>query len=381
MANAFFIGWLIVDTLYILYGQMIPVWGWILISVLALLVTFIVTIQHPRNLGKILTISILSVLLIVIISAIYVVFKSPYNSFYYLNPSSSPSGFTGIALATAIVGFYTFTGYASPLFYSEETINSRRSVWKAVYLGLTISAITIALVAYSEVVSVPYSELSIVGSSSMPQLVTWIRYFPKIYLLIINLIIGVVSLIAFGGGSGAQSRLLWAMSRDGFIKSSWINKLDHNNVPRNAALFNLMLALIITIVASILLIHFYGYNPTTVELSFYVAGTLSTILWYFHHFIPEMGLYAFLRKHNEFKFSILRKLVSGLIVPIGGIAFFIYTFYEGIIGDLVEPYFAVVVIGFVLIVLALAYTLYKRGKGELGESVVLYNISENKENV
>ena len=180
---------------------MIPAWGWILISILTLIITFIITIQHPRNLGKILTISILSVLIIVISTAVYVILKSPYNSTYYLSPSSSPTGFAGIALATAVVGFYTFTGYASPLFYSEESINSRKNVWKAIYLGLTISAITIALVTYSEVVSVPYSQLTAIGSSSMPQLVAWIYYFPKVYLFILNLIIAVVSLIAFGGGS------------------------------------------------------------------------------------------------------------------------------------------------------------------------------------
>ncbi|ARM75464.1 APC family permease [Acidianus manzaensis] len=378
MANAFFIGWLIVDTLYILYGILLPYYGWIILLVFTLLATFLITIQHPKNLSKILSISILFTLIIVVISAVYVISRSPFNSTYYLTPSSSPSGFTGIALATAIVGFYTFTGYASPLFYSEETVESRKNVWKAIYLGLTISAIVIALVTYSEVASVPLSNLSSVGSSSMPQLVSWIRYIPSIVLLIINIIIGAVSLIAFGGGSGAQARLLWSMSRDNFIKNSWINKLDNNRVPRNAALLNLVLAIIIVLVASSLMIYFYGYNANTVELSFYVAGTLSTILWYFHHFIPEMGLYAFLRKHKEFKFSKLRKIISGLVVPIAGIAFFIYTFYEGIIGDFVQPYLTAVVIGAILILFSIIYTLYKRNKGELGESVVLYNISENK---
>ncbi|AEE93219.1 Probable cationic amino acid permease [Acidianus hospitalis W1] len=289
MANAFFIGWLIVDTLYILYGIMLPCYDWIIISILTLFITFLITIQHPRNLSRILIIAILSSLILVIASALYVILKSPYNSLYYLNPSSSPSGFTGIALATAVVGFYTFTGYASPLFYSEEGIESRKNVWKAIYLGLTISAITIALVAYSEVISVPSSNLQVIGSSSMPQLVSWINYLPPIFLLMLNIIIAIISLIAFGGGSGAQARLLWAMSRDKFIKSEWINRLNKNNVPRNAALLNLIFALSIVLIASLLMMHYYGYNPNTVETAFYVAGTLSTILWYFHHFIPEMG--------------------------------------------------------------------------------------------
>ncbi|MFP3203544.1 MAG: hypothetical protein RXR43_15425 [Sulfolobus sp.] len=60
-------------------------------------------------------------------------------------------------------------------------------------------------------------------------------------------------------------------------------------------------------------------------------------------------------------------------------AFFIYTFYEGIIGDLVQPYFTAVIVGFSAILFALVYTLLKRYKGEIGESTIIYYILENKE--
>ena len=122
---------------------------------------------------------------------------------------------------------------------------------------------------------------------------------------------------------------------------------------------------------------FYGYNPDTIVLGFFVAGTTSTILWYFHHFVPEFGLFSFLGKHKEIKYSAKRRLVAGLVIPLAGTTLFIYTFYEGIIGDLVEPYFAFVILASSIVIATLLYTFYKQRKGELGESTVGYMVAES----
>ncbi|GGM70390.1 amino acid transporter [Thermogymnomonas acidicola] len=377
MANAFFIGWLAIDTVYIIYGIMLPIWFWLLICVLTLVITLVMTIQPARLLSRILVIVMVATTVLVTAFTIYVIARSPYNSAYYINPANSPSGFTGIALATAVLGFYLFAGYGAALFYGEEGVQARRTLWKAVYVGLTISAVVIALSAYSEVVSVPKSDLANVGQASIPQLVTWIHYIPAGVLVGLNMFILVVSMIAYGAGGGSQARLLWAMSRDNFIKSQWLRKLDEKTqVPRRAAMVNFAFALFTVLVVAAVLVKVYGYNADTVSLGFFVAGTTSTILWYFHHFVPEFGLYAFLSRHREIKFSTARKVLSGLVVPIGGTALFVYTFYEGIIGNLVEPYFGFVVMALLIVVGVIAYTLYKARKGELGESVVSYMVAE-----
>ncbi len=377
-ANAFFISWLAVDTIYVLYGVLLPMWLWLLISFITIIVTFFMVIQKAENLSKIITYTILLTLVIVVSFTIYVIIKSPYNSPYYLNPLNSYGGFGGIALATAVLGFYLFTGYGAALFYAEEGVQSRKNMWKAVYLGLSISAIVIALAAYSEVASVGISSLPQVGSSSLPQLVTWIHYIPASALLALNMIILVVSLIAFGAGGGSQARLLWAMTRDNFIKSRWLNKLHSSKkVPVNAAITNAILAGITVAIVSTAMVRIYGYNPNTVAVSFYVAGTASTILWYFHHFVPEFGLFTFLGKHKEIKFSAIRRYVIGLIIPIGGGALFVYTFYLGIVSDLTEPYFAFVITALLIIFIIIGYTAYKAKKGQLGDSVVNYMIAES----
>ncbi|WP_081801173.1 APC family permease [Candidatus Acidianus copahuensis] len=372
-ANAFFIGWLAVDTIYLIFHVLLPVWIWGVLVTLTLLVTYLMVIQPIEVFSRILTFTILSTLAVIVGFIVYIILKTPYNSPQFLNPTSVP--FTNIALATAVLGFYTFTGYGSSLFYAEEGVKAKNDLWRAIYIGLSISAIVIALSAYSELASVPESELNSVSSSPLPQLVAWSHFVPETVLLGLNFLIIVVSLIAFGGGGGSQARLLWAMARDGFIRSKWLSEINEKGIPLRSATMNLIIALITVGLTSFFLLGTYGYSSQTVALAFYVAGTSSTILWYFHHFVPEFGLYAFLRKNNV-NFSKFRKIFSGLIIPIGGMILFIYTFYQGILGDLVEPYLTFVIVSFILLLGDVVYVLYKRRKNSLGESTVKYMIAE-----
>lgn len=376
-ANAFFIAWLATDTIYILYGYLLPLWLWVLLALLTLIITYLMTIQPSGNFSRFLTYVIIATLVLVVGYIVYVIVRSPYNSTFYINPANSYNGFGGIALATAVLGFYLFTGYGAALFYAEEGVQSRRNMWKAVYIGLSISALIIALAAYSEVASVNRSLLPSVGNASIPQLVTWIHYIPAPALLVLNMIILIVSLIAFGAGGGSQARLMWAMTRDNFIRSNWIKELHPSKkVPSRAALVDFILAALTVIIVAALMVIYYGYNANTVADSFFVAGTASTILWYFHHFVPEFGLFTFLGKHKEIKYSKLRRYITGLIIPLGGGALFVYTFYLGIVSDLTEPYFAFVVTSLVIIIGVIIYTAYKARKGQLGDSTVNYMVAE-----
>lgn len=359
-------------------GVLLPIWSWFAIAFITIIVTYAMTVQKAKNLSRVILYAILVTLVIVVGFIVYVIIRTPYNSTYYLNPLNSYGGFGGIALATAVLGFYLFTGYGAALFYAEEGVQSRKNMWKAVYIGLTISAFIIALAAYSEVASVPLSDLSNVGNSSIPQLATWIYFIPAPALLALNMIILVVSLIAFGAGGGSQARLMWAMTRDKFIKSNWLNRIhEKRQTPSNAASFDAILAGLTVLMVAVLMVYFYGYNANTVADCFFVAGTASTILWYFHHFVPEFGLFTFLGRHKEIKLSRVRRYVSGLIIPIAGGALFIYTFYLGIVSDLVEPYLAFVIVALAIIVAVIVYTVYKSKKGEIGESTVNYMVAES----
>lgn len=377
MTNAFGMSAILLDTIYLLYHVLLPLWLWLVLAMGVLIITNIMSILPARKLAMILTGITIATLAIVVAFTLFVILKSPYNSTYYLNPANSYSGFSGIALGTAIYGFFLYTGYGTTLFFSEEGINSKKNVWKAIYISLGISALIIALAAYSEVVSVSRASLPGVSSATLPQLVTWNHYIPIYALFALNLVVVAVGMISFGAGGGSQSRLLWSMARDNFIKSKWLSKLhSKSKVPVNAVISQFSLAVVTVLIVAGVMIKFYGYSPTTITVAWFLAGAAGTIIWYFHHFIPEFGLFPFLRKHPEIKYSSGRKIIMGLVIPLVGTSLFIYTFYVGVVADLVEPYFAFVIVDTVILISIAVYVVYKKWKGDLGESTVNYLAAE-----
>lgn len=375
--NFFGMSAIIVDTVYELYNYMLPIWAWLLIGLTVLVLTNFMSTLHPRLLTKALTYITIGTTILVVAFIIYVVLKSPYNSTYYLNPMNSYSGFSGIAKGTAIYGFFLFVGYGSTLFYSEEAKNGRRDVWKAIYIGLGLSALIIAFSAYSVVATVKTSALGAVSSATLPEIVAWIHYIPAPALLILSVIVLVISMLSFGAGGGSQSRLMWAMARDKFIDSAKLRKLsDKNKTPVNSVILQFVLVLIVAIVVAVSMVSVYGYNVNTVTTAWFAAGAGGTVVWYFHHFIPEFGLFPYLNKHKEIKYSPFRKWVIGLVVPIGGTALFVYTFYLGIVSDLLEPYFSFMLAAVASLFGVFFFVLYKAKTNKLGESTVAYMAAE-----
>jgi amino acid transporter len=376
VTNFFAMSAIIVDSVYLLYNYMIPIWGWLLIGVAVLILTNVMSSLHPKILSKVLIYITIATTILVLGFVFYVILKSPYNSAYYVNPLNSYSGFTGIAKGTAIYGFFLFVGYGSTLFYSEEAKNGRKDVWKAIYIGLGISALVIALSAYSVVATVPSSKLGAISSSTLPELVSWIHYIPAPALLILSFIVVVISMLSFGAGAGSQSRLMWSMARDQFIDSIKLRKLSKNKTPTNAIILQFIVVIVFAFSAGGALVAIYGYSISTITIAWFAAGAGGTVVWYFHHFIPEFGLFPYINKHKELKYSFARKWIIGIVVPLGGTALFLYTFYLGIVSDLLEPYFSFMLIAVAALLGIVIYVTYKAKTNKLGESTVSYMAAE-----
>jgi amino acid transporter len=375
--NFFAMSAIIIDTVYELYNYMVPIWGWLLIGIAVLILTNIMASLKAKLLSKILIYITIGTTILVLGFILFDIFRSPYNSTFYLNPANSYNGFTGIAKGTAIYGFFLFVGYGSTLFYSEEARNGRKDVWKAIYIGLGLSAFIIALSAYSVVATVPVSSLGVVSSASLPEIVAWIHYIPKSALLILSLIVVVISMLSFGAGAGSQSRLMWSMARDQFINSVKLRKLSsRTKTPVNSILLQFIAVLAVSFIIAATMVATYGYNVTTITTAWFAAGAGGTIVWYFHHFIPEFGLFPYLNRNKEIRYSKFRKWIVGLVIPIAGTSLFVYTFYLGILSDLLEPYFAFMLAALIALLAIFLYVFYKARTDKLGESTVAYMAAE-----
>lgn len=376
-ANAFYTTFIITDTIYYLYHYLLPFWAWALIALLTLIVTQGIVSLHVKWIANLLIWINIVAVTIELGMAFYVIAKTPFLHYalYYLNPANAYGGWSGIALAVVATGYWTYVGYGSLLFYSEEAKHGTRDVWRAIYISLGTASLVEALFTFSVLIAVPPSKLSAISSTWFANVPAWLPYFGVPALLTLNMSVAAITIISYTAGGGSQARLLWAMARDNFFRSNWLKKLSKRKSPINAIIVNFITSAVVTFAVAAGIIAFYGYSAPNMTMGFYAVSTAGSITWYFHHFIPEFGYYGYLRRHKV-KVSKSKKLIVGLIVPIIAMIFFGYTFYQGIVSNLVEPYLALMIAGLVSVIGAGAYVAYKAKTNSLGESVVEYMVAE-----
>ena len=351
---------------YIITGVLPPAWLFIVVALVTVTAYTLVAVYNVNLSTKIILASVVVQFIIVIVSSVYVIARSPYNSLTFLNPDSAPGGFSAIALGASIAGFLTFTGYGSALFYTEEGKEAKRVAWKAIIIGVLSVLLIGSLSVYSELAAV--KNIGTVSSSAIPLLTAYGSYIGTYGLIFFYVAFLPIIVTSLAAGTGAYARLVWSLSRDNFWKNKWMRKLK-SNVPVNAALFNLMLSYVFIIVVSLVMLNIYGYSESTLFFIGYAPLTASVIAWYFHHFIPDLALGVYIHKF-KIKVSRIRFIITAIVTPLLGVGIFSYAFYAGIISNAVEPYLAFVIAAIVFIAAGGIFVVYKTIKHQLGESYV-----------
>ncbi len=299
-------------------------------------------------------------------------YHAHYISIDEFNPLYAPGNIHGAFLSLVAYGFFTFAGYGFLLFYTEEGKQPFRNTWRAAIIALAVSTLFYTLGAIS--INSVFGPQGIEKAISFPQpgLLLYIKYLGSAGELSIIGILLILVVFSFLSGVGGQGRILYSLARDEFIKWKWIEKLNKNNVPMNAMLFNFILSLSLFIILGIIFVPVYGYFNAIFYMA-YVPTTIATILWYFHHLIPDLSLSMFYRR-NRISLTKLRTFLISILVPVISTVVFIYSLYESIISDLVEPYFAGFIISVIALLFSAIYVIIKRNS--LGRSIVLQNLNE-----
>ncbi|MGC9193734.1 MAG: APC family permease [Thermoplasmata archaeon] len=359
---------------YVIYSSLtyvstyiLPSWLYMLISVLFFVAMYLVSVVDLRVASKwIIGSGILQIVILLIYGTVVIV-KTPYNSLAAFNTSVAPGGFSGLFLGVILAGFLFYTGYGVPLFFSEEGKASFKNVWKAIILGIIVTTAVGIFTIYSEVAAIGLSHAANLSNELSPGLAAYLPFLGlgAAWIFFIVALIGQ----AFGGFVPGMSftRLLYSMGRDKFFASNWLTKLNERGSPKNAALLNAILGSIVTIITELLMIHFYGVTQGPFYALF-LAGSMVVAYWFIHHIIPELALASYLHKNGK-KILTLRNFLVSVVAPAGGVALFIYAFYEGY-SNLTEPYFAGLIVVFLTSLVAIGIIWYKYAKNTLGESYV-----------
>ena len=355
----------------------LPSWLFILISIAFMFAMFLITVLDLSISAKIVIISgILQVIVLVIYSAV-VIIRSPYNSLQAFNPASAPSGLSGLFLGVILAGFLFYTGYGVPLFFSEEGKASFKDVWKAIVIGVIIPTVVGVIAIYAEVVAVGLPHASALTSDLSPGLAAFIPYLgiPAAVLFVFVALLGQ----GFGGfvPGMTTARLLYSMSRDNFLGGKSLTKISKRGAPVNAAIVNLVIGLLATVVDEIVMIHFYGLSQGVFDALF-LAGSMAVAFWFIHHIIPDLSLAIYLHR-KKINLMTPRNLLISIIAPAGAIILFVYSFYQGY-SNLTEPYFGGLIFVFILAIASVIFIAIKYKTNTLGDSYISKNVDlENLE--
>lgn len=353
-------------------NYVLPSWAFITISIVFMFAMFLITALDLSISAKVVIVSGILQVIVLVTYSIVVIMRSPYNSLEAFNPASAPSGLSGLFLGVILAGFLFYTGYGVPLFFSEEGKASFKDVWKAIVIGVVIPTVVGVIAIYSEVVAVGLPHASQLQNDLSPGLAAFIPYLgiPAAIVFIIVALLGQ----GFGGfvPGMTTARLLYSMSRDGFLGSKTLNKVSKKGIPINAAIANLVIGILATVIDEVVMIHYYGLSNGVFDALF-LAGSMAVAFWFIHHIIPDISLAVYLHRR---KISLLkpRNFIISLIAPAGAVILFVYSFYEGY-SSLTEPYFGGLIFVLLSMVAVVIYVAIKYKMNTLGESYISKNVS------
>jgi amino acid transporter len=220
------------------------------------------------------------------------------------------------------LALYMFIGWENGPALAEECRDPKKSVPRALYLSVAVSAVLFVLFAYATVTGFRY-DVSSIGRSSVPFLTVADRALGGAAIL--AWLAGIVSVLsALIAGSSSQSRMLFDGGRSGLLPA-WLGRLrPSSDTPVNALV--VMGGLGLGIIGVWWIIHLVtGTTGAMNPVGLYAeASTMGTIVILVVYLLTTISLPAFMWRRHRSSFSPVRHVV----VPALGATVLVVPFIE-----------------------------------------------------
>jgi Amino acid transporters len=344
-----------------IFNYTMSIWLYIGLTVVFTFVMFIMTVLDVRYSPKILMVIALAQLIVGGILAGVVILRTPYNSLAAFDPRVVPGGIGAFMLAIMTGGFLTFTGYGAPLFMSEEAKNPEKNVPYSIIIALVTVTLFSILMMYAEVAAVGMQNAASLSNDWNPAIVAMLPY-AGFYPVLLFFAIAVIGQLWCGSAVGmAGAREIYAMARDGFLFPKSLSKTsEKHKTPVMAALFELIVVLVMGIGGTLLFYDYFGYSMG-IFYSWVFWGALTTLAWVVYHSIVNLAYIGFVRKIKE-RLSLIN--ISAIILGLVGVAIFAFTGYYAYNG-VSTPYNYGLYGSIAWFVISLIYVIYKWHRKEI----------------
>jgi amino acid transporter len=220
------------------------------------------------------------------------------------------------------LALFMFIGWENGPALAEEARNPRRTIPRALYISVAISAALLVIFAYATVTGFRY-DVSSIGRSSIPFLTVADHYLGGAGVL--AWIAGIVSVLAtLVAGADSQSRMLFDGGRTGLLPAKLGEVRPRSGTPLNALLLMAAAGLgIIGIwwVSRLITGDTGSMNPVGLYAE---CSTMATIVILFVYFLTMLSLPVFMWRRHRDSFSPLRHVA----IPVLGSITLIVPFVE-----------------------------------------------------
>jgi amino acid transporter len=325
---------------------------WLLIALVGMVFVALLAFGDIRVATRsLLGIEALSVLLILILMVVIFakVFggTAPEGQEATAKVFSPPGGipFSTVAIA-AVFGFLSFGGFEGAASLGEETNNPGRNIPRAIGTAVIVAGTFYILCMIAQSLGFGATEAGArrFSESESPLGDLSTDYIGGAFADFVNFGATISAFAATLGAATGASRILFALSRDGFRANAIGRASARTGAPAGALIVVLVLAVLAQVA--------YRINGTEAVNAFFYPGTMGVLLMLVSYLVCNTGaiLYLFFRGER-------RAPRAEIVIPIVAIGIVLYVLYQNTLAEGLEyPYtvFPVVVAVWLLIGIAIA---------------------------
>ncbi|HEY1596359.1 MAG TPA: APC family permease [Thermoleophilaceae bacterium] len=264
----------------------------------------------------------LIVILVIVIFAKLLFGTAPQNQGFTVDIFKVPHGTSLDTVATAAVfGFLSFAGFEGAAALGEETNNPRRNISRAIATAVLVSGAFYIIVIIAQTLGYGTNAAGVkaFSGSAGPFSDLSKAYVGGLLRDLINLG-ATVSAFASGLGTAlAGSRILFALSRDGFESSPLGKASKRTGAPAGALAVVMTVALTAMVVQRII--------GTSAVNAFFYPGTIGVLSLLVAYMVTNVGAMKFLWVDGK------RAPYWQIPIPVIGLAFLGYTIYKQVKGQ------------------------------------------------
>ena len=243
------------------------------------------------------------------------------------NPGAATLGFSGLSLA-AIFAFLSIAGVDAVAPVAEESKTPRRLIPLATILITLMAGLFWTLVSYGFAISVPVSTVEhYVAAGQITPVLPITRSYIGSWAVLVPITGFTAALASFGAALYAASRITFALSREGFLKSYFAGLHPRFRTPWRAEAATLLVSLVFLIAVS-----FWQGGPES------AYAYLGEIFVFFVLILYMFVNLANLVYHARFQRASFNWFLNGFI-PVAGIVIDGYILYKGFfVTELAVPF-------------------------------------------